>query len=62
MPELAAEFPAATGERVDPPSLSRWLIRAGYRFKKTLLASEQDRRDVAGARGMDRRSPAGDAA
>ena len=33
MPELAAELAAATGEKADPASLSRWLIRAGYRFK-----------------------------
>ena len=36
MPELAAELAAATGETVDPASLSRWLIRAGYRFKKRM--------------------------
>ena len=46
MPELAAELVAATGTRADPASISRWLIRNGYRFKKTLLASEQDRPDV----------------
>ena len=41
MPELAAELAAATGTRADPASISRWLIRNGYRFKKkTLLASE----------------------
>jgi transposase len=40
MPELAAELAAATG---GPASLSRWLIRAGFRFKKTLRASEHDR-------------------
>jgi transposase len=34
MPELAAALAATTGERADPASLSRWLIRAGYRFKK----------------------------
>ena len=34
MPELAAELLAATGVQVAPASLSRWLIRAGYRFKK----------------------------
>ena len=34
MPELAAELESATGVRADPASLSRWLIRAGYRFKK----------------------------
>jgi hypothetical protein len=33
MPELAAALAAATGEKADPASLSRWLIRAGYRFK-----------------------------
>jgi transposase len=49
MPELAAEL-AATGEKADPASLSCWLIRAGYRFKKTLRASEQDCPDVKQAR------------
>ena len=34
MPELAAELAAATCQKVDPASLSRWLIRIGYRFKK----------------------------
>ncbi len=34
MPELAAELAAARGEKADPAWLSRWLIRAGYRFKK----------------------------
>ena len=62
MPELAAELAAATGEKADPASLSRWLIRSGYRFKKSLRASEQDRPDIRGARGMDRRSPTADAA
>jgi transposase len=33
MPELAAELAAATCEKVNPASLSRWLIRIGYRFK-----------------------------
>ena len=33
MPELAAEL-AAWPTKVDPASLSRWLIRIGYRFKK----------------------------
>lgn len=33
MPELAAEL-AALGTMVDPSSISRWLIRNGYRFKK----------------------------
>jgi transposase len=34
MPELAAELAAATCQKADPASLSRWLIRIGYRFKK----------------------------
>lgn len=34
MPELAAELLAATGTKADPSSLSHWLIRNGYRFKK----------------------------
>ena len=50
MPELAAELAAATGEKADPASLSRWIIRAGYRFKKILRASEHDRPDVKQAR------------
>lgn len=49
MPELAAEL-AGHGTVVAPSSISRWLIRNGYRLKKTLLASEQDRPDVAAAR------------
>ena len=46
MPELAAELVAATGTRADPASISRWLIRNGYRFKKNAAGSEQDRPDV----------------
>jgi transposase len=34
MPELAADLVAATGTKADPSSLSRWLIRNGYRVKK----------------------------
>ncbi|MGC2224338.1 MAG: IS630 family transposase [Methylocella sp.] len=47
---LSAELAAASGTKADPASLSRWLIRNGYRFKKTLLASEQDRPDIKAAR------------
>ena len=50
MPELSAELLAATGTKADPASLSRFLIRNGYRFKKTLLAAEQDRPDIKPAR------------
>lgn len=35
MPELAAEL-AELGTVVDPSSISRWLIRNGYRFKKRM--------------------------
>ena len=45
MPELAEEL-AAKGIHVAPASLSRWYRRNGYRYKKTLLASEQERADV----------------
>jgi transposase len=63
MPELAAELASATGTRADPASLSRWLIRNGYRFKKTLAASEQDRPDIKScARRMDDHTPAAYAA
>lgn len=48
MPELDAEL-GAKGTVVASSSISRWLIRNGYRFKKTLLASEQDRPDMAKA-------------
>ena len=34
MPELAGELEAHCGARADPASLSRWLIRNGYRYKK----------------------------
>jgi transposase len=34
MPELAGELEAHCGTRADPASLSRWLIRNGYRYKK----------------------------
>ena len=50
MPELAAELAAASDLQVAPASISRWFIRNGYRFKKTLLASEQDRPDIRSAR------------
>ena len=34
MPELAQALGLATGTRVDPATLSRWLIANGYRYKK----------------------------
>ena len=63
MPELAAELAAATGEKADPASLSRWLIRAGYRLKKNSAHQRaRSSRRQADARRMDRRSPTEDAA
>ena len=50
MPELAGELAAVCRAKVDSASISRWLIRNGYRFKKTLLASECDRPDIRQAR------------
>ena len=49
MPQLAAEL-AALGTKVMPASISRWFIRQGYSFKKTLRANEQGRSDVRQAR------------
>jgi transposase len=63
MPELADALAAATGEAVDPASLSRWLIRAGYHFKKNSAGKRaRSSGHQASARGMDRRSPTVDAA
>ena len=63
MPELSAELAAASGTKADPASLSRWLIRNGYRFKKN-SAGERARssRHQSGARGMDHHTPAANAA
>src|SRR3977135_3940091 len=63
MPELAAELSKATGTKADPASLSRWLIRNGYRFKKN-AAGERARspRCQSAARGMARHTPAANAA
>ena len=63
MPELAAELAAATGTRADPASLSRWLIRNGYRFKKNPAGKRaRSPRHQSGARGMDHHTPAANAA
>ena len=63
MPELAAELAAATCEKADPASLSRWLIRIGYRFKKNSARQRaRSARRQAGARAMDLGAPAGHAA
>jgi transposase len=63
MPELAAELEAATGTKADPASLSRWLIRNGYRFKKNAGGQRaRSPRDPRGARRVEGTSPAEDAA
>ena len=63
MPELSVELAAATGTKADPASLSRWLIRNGYRFKKNAAGQRtRSARREAGARGMDRHTATGDAA
>lgn len=63
MPELAAALEAATGTRADPASLSRWLIRNGYRFKKNSAGQRaRSPRYPRGARRMADTAPAEDAA
>src|SRR3979411_162564 len=63
IPEPAADLSKAPGPKADPASLSRWLIRNGYRFKKN-AAGERARssRHQSGARGMDHQAPAAHAA
>ena len=54
MPELAAELMATTGTRADPASISRWLIRNGYRFKKNAAGQRtRSARRQASTRGVD---------
>src|ERR1700716_4116176 len=58
MPELSAELAAASGTKADPASLSRWLIRNGYRFKKNSAGDRaRSPRRQSGRRGMDPRPP-----
>ncbi|MGE5516365.1 MAG: hypothetical protein ACM31D_11165 [Bacteroidota bacterium] len=47
MPELAAKLAAEHGVVAHPASLSKLLIKQGFSVKKTLLASEAGRDDVA---------------
>jgi hypothetical protein len=49
-PQLAARPLAERQVAVDSASLSRFLCTAGYAFKKTLLADEANRADVAETR------------
>ena len=63
MPELSAELAAATGTKADPASLSRFLIRNGYRFKKNPAGSRaRSSRRQGGARGMGVQTAAAHAA
>jgi transposase len=63
MPELASDLEQAVGVRADPASLSRWLIRNGYRFKKNPGGQRtRSSRRPASARRMDKRAAAKDAA
>ena|SRR5215467_12990028 len=63
MPELARELLAATGTKADPASLSRFLIRNGYHFKKNAAGKRaRSPRYQSGARRMDRHAPAAHAA
>ena len=54
MPELAQDLATACGAKADPASLSRWLIRNGYRFKKNASGQRmRSPRHSPGARGME---------
>ncbi len=46
MPDLAAWLLEQTGLSVDPSNLSKFLCKAGYTYKKTLMASERGRSDI----------------
>ncbi|TPK81426.1 IS630 family transposase [Mesorhizobium sp. B2-4-12] len=50
MPELGAWLEDEHGVRADPSNLSKLLCREGFTYKKSLLASEQERPDVRAAR------------
>ena len=57
MPELAAEL-AGLGTVVDPSSISRWLIRNGYRFKKNAAGQRTGpARHRSRAPGLDGKAP-----
>lgn len=62
MPELAAELAAATQVQVAPASISRWLIRNGYSFKKNAAGQRaRSPRRSQGAPGMANQAAAADA-
>jgi transposase len=61
MPELAAALAAATQVQVAPASLSRWLIRNGYSFKKNPAGQRaRSARHPQGAPAMANQAPAAD--
>jgi transposase len=54
MPELAEDPATACGAKAAPASLSRWLIRNGYSFKKNASGQRmRSPRHSPGARGME---------
>ena len=59
MPDLAIWLEAEHGVTADPSNLSKLLCRAGFSYKKTLLALERERADVKTARRtwIERRQP-----
>jgi transposase len=62
MPELAAEL-VGQGTVVAPSSISRWLIRNGYRFKKNAAGQRTgSSRRRSSAPGVEGKAPAEDAA
>ena len=62
MPELAAELEVAHTTKVDPASISRWLIRHGYRFKKNFAGQRtRSSRRQTGPRRMGGQAAAEDA-
>ncbi|RWE31084.1 MAG: transposase [Mesorhizobium sp.] len=62
MPELAAELVAAEGVQVAPASMSRWLIRDGYRFKKRCWPASKIALTSARRARSGGQTPAADAA
>jgi transposase len=63
MPELAGDLEAAAGAKVAPASLSRWLIRNGYRFKKNAGGQRtRSTRHSTSARGVEGYATTEDAA
>jgi transposase len=63
MPELAAELAVAAGVQVAPASISRWLIRNEYSFKKNASGQRaRTSRHQQGTARMADQAPAADAA